>query len=1226
MADRIARDMEREGLHVWIDRRSIEFGTPDWEASVRQAVNRSYALVLVCTPNTHTSSYVHAELQLAKESGCRIIPVWVLGERWTDCVPLGLISYQRVDLREELYPSGMLELLSQLRREAAGRGRAQRETDEEPRPPAHDMTPDMGHLALLARQGRVERQVRRVQHQLRLVRPILGLNLPHVNFERDAHYLSRSMEHFEPRRLKPEDWPKAVTVTTSDLQLVERLSKEGTHLGLKAEAGMGKSALLEQLAHTCAVLAAQAPAVRPLPLLIRLGDVRGRADLVTQLERQLLRQWEGELEASDLVGCEFIAFIDGLDELPADEGSQWLEKAVENSLLDLIGEGIEVGRLRLRARSSILTSRPEGIHRCNLLPHFRSDYARKQGEAPQILELKRFDARDQATFVRRFFHPHGEERPGSHSSPDLSERLIQALQTEGSAAGVADTPLLLFLLCYLNSHGAAAPELTLPNTAPQLLFAGIRHTLTRRDSQLNDAHLTACACLAFEHRMRGSLTTEEAAAAVAALCQDDLADSVQGLAARLNIRRAPVNELPTIDRAGLTVLVRDVLSARTGLFLLAGEYIRPTDIRAGDVLAAYHLQRLTRLHGFGFNHLSKRAEPAMHCILDPHRALAARETVAQAVGRWAWDERKWRYVIQSLGVLLVEAGDAAPLITLLGESDAIEGINPLGDDDGGHRLIVAVDCWQLAKIAAPGCNDLKMLAHELKAEGLRRRAHHPALRRAMERLEGREPHAPVGVGSIFDLYEEEPLPTPLQELIERLEQKHDSYQPLVECLREIRESGATPGELSVPMLHRLADSILDAQWQRMSYDTLRDTLKVIRLDALKHFPFLARVTSARALLSDRFPDLSVRDILLKTPLEQALIGTIDDPVALRALVGLQLDQSLEMFHAVSDGFTGRERSPVAGIDGRLVTPETTRTLAEYIESGLPGGWGTSAQYSAIGLLTRLMPSNPGEHEFLTPVLCKVLERGEVEDFKDFQDGFLVLRYIAQLGQYKLDYDALLSSVFVFADKFANERNLGVIVSAALYCRAHTTPQAALDGVRELISRFSRARDEVLLSVISFDFDTVQELGMLDAAIDLADTDPDWGTSSMYRNAGMSFITRNIDKLMKDEAFVTDVIDSLHERGRFFWAEDIARLVLGASRDTGFAERLLRLSAMADRPRRLVDELINNNAALLFDAGLRFRRSDDLETFEWVETSATLAAGYVVGAANVRSENDRDFNV
>lgn len=120
----------------------------------------------------------------------------------------------------------------------------------------------------------------------------------------------------------------------------------------------------------------------------------------------------------------------------------------------------------------------------------------------------------------------------------------------------------------------------------------------------------------------------------------------------------------------------------------------------------------------------------------------------------------------------------------------------------------------------------------------------------------------------------------------------------------------------------------------------------------------------------------------------------------------------------------------------------------------------------------------------------------------------------------------------------------------------------------------------------------------------------WQTSSPET---MSFISRNIDKLIKDEAFVTDVIDSLHERGgRFFWAEDIVRLVLDASRDTCFAERLLRLSTMADRPRRLVEELINNNVTSLFDAGLRFRRSDDLKTFEWVETSATLAAGYVVG--------------
>jgi hypothetical protein len=121
LADRLLEDLRNLGFQVWIDDQGIEPGTPNWEARVRQAVAESYAVVLVCTPNTADSQYIPAELQLAEKSSCRIIPVWIEGENWIDCVPLGMVNCQNIDSRGERYATGLTALGPQLRNEISRR-------------------------------------------------------------------------------------------------------------------------------------------------------------------------------------------------------------------------------------------------------------------------------------------------------------------------------------------------------------------------------------------------------------------------------------------------------------------------------------------------------------------------------------------------------------------------------------------------------------------------------------------------------------------------------------------------------------------------------------------------------------------------------------------------------------------------------------------------------------------------------------------------------------------------------------------------------------------------------------------------------------------------------------------------------------------------------------------------------------------------------------------------
>lgn len=114
VAEELGQQMGRAQLRAWIDDVAIEVGTPDWESSIRRAIELAHAVVLVCSPETVASQFVQAELKLAQKHGCPIIPVWVAGDDWVDCVPLGLVNVQYVDCRDDRLEGGSEKLVAQL--------------------------------------------------------------------------------------------------------------------------------------------------------------------------------------------------------------------------------------------------------------------------------------------------------------------------------------------------------------------------------------------------------------------------------------------------------------------------------------------------------------------------------------------------------------------------------------------------------------------------------------------------------------------------------------------------------------------------------------------------------------------------------------------------------------------------------------------------------------------------------------------------------------------------------------------------------------------------------------------------------------------------------------------------------------------------------------------------------------------------------------------------------
>jgi TIR domain len=116
---RFSRDLERAGLRTWVDAENLQPGTDNWQRTIRQAVSGSHAIILVCTPNTAESPFVHAELLLAQQAGRTVLPIWADGENWIDCIPLELANYQYIDVRGESYELGLIALVNQLRKQIA---------------------------------------------------------------------------------------------------------------------------------------------------------------------------------------------------------------------------------------------------------------------------------------------------------------------------------------------------------------------------------------------------------------------------------------------------------------------------------------------------------------------------------------------------------------------------------------------------------------------------------------------------------------------------------------------------------------------------------------------------------------------------------------------------------------------------------------------------------------------------------------------------------------------------------------------------------------------------------------------------------------------------------------------------------------------------------------------------------------------------------------------------
>jgi hypothetical protein len=111
---RLIEDLRRDGISVWHDQSNLKPGDYDWEENLRHAITTCRALLLVASPNSRRSLYVRDEVQIAQSRKKRILPIWIHGDVWIDCVPLGMGFTQHIDSRGSRYDVAITELVQHL--------------------------------------------------------------------------------------------------------------------------------------------------------------------------------------------------------------------------------------------------------------------------------------------------------------------------------------------------------------------------------------------------------------------------------------------------------------------------------------------------------------------------------------------------------------------------------------------------------------------------------------------------------------------------------------------------------------------------------------------------------------------------------------------------------------------------------------------------------------------------------------------------------------------------------------------------------------------------------------------------------------------------------------------------------------------------------------------------------------------------------------------------------
>lgn len=114
VAERLMSTLRAAGATIWIDHESLTPGTPNWQLAIREGIEQAGAVIYLASPAAARSPFVYDEINLARSTGRRVIPLWIDGQSWPDCVPLGWGATQYIDARASRYTAALAGLLAAL--------------------------------------------------------------------------------------------------------------------------------------------------------------------------------------------------------------------------------------------------------------------------------------------------------------------------------------------------------------------------------------------------------------------------------------------------------------------------------------------------------------------------------------------------------------------------------------------------------------------------------------------------------------------------------------------------------------------------------------------------------------------------------------------------------------------------------------------------------------------------------------------------------------------------------------------------------------------------------------------------------------------------------------------------------------------------------------------------------------------------------------------------------
>lgn len=128
IVERLIEDLERRSLTVWSEDQGLPPGTPSWEQALRDAIRAAPVVLVVVSPYTRSSRYVADELRVAELYKRPVCPVWVAGEEWMECIPLGWGGTQYLDARGDAYTAALPRIVAVVQEaEHYGEGHATQE-------------------------------------------------------------------------------------------------------------------------------------------------------------------------------------------------------------------------------------------------------------------------------------------------------------------------------------------------------------------------------------------------------------------------------------------------------------------------------------------------------------------------------------------------------------------------------------------------------------------------------------------------------------------------------------------------------------------------------------------------------------------------------------------------------------------------------------------------------------------------------------------------------------------------------------------------------------------------------------------------------------------------------------------------------------------------------------------------------------------------------------------